>query len=330
MQQALNRIKPELRQWIRDAVSEVLINTITVTLEKLKDDIIAAYVITKSKAYVESVELALNHMIKYFGPQMELGKISVKELEGFLAYLMKGAPKGYRVYYRTLKAVFNVAINWGYIQYNPFTKIKLPKVQINKTEYPTLEELDKIVNQLTLKCSKMGTSKQKIESYEVISDIIITAYFSGLRINELLNLRWSNIDFKNGFIVVGDAKFTTKGRNQRSVPMIDKIKELLEKRAIVKRDRNDFVFRTKSGKRFTKDYVSKTFKKICREVGLDEGIRFHSNRHAFGSLLATKGVPIYHIKEMMGHQSSVTTERYSHIKQETLKESIQVINMEVR
>jgi len=330
MQQALNRIKPELRQWIRDAVSEVIINTITVVLIKLKDDIIAAYVITKSKAYVESVELALNHMIKYFGPQMELGKIGVKELEGFLAYLMKGAPKGYRVYYRTLKAVFNVAINWGYIQYNPFAKIKLPKVQINKTEYPTLEELDKIVNQLKLKCNKIGTSKQKIESYEVISDIIITAYFSGLRINELLNLRWSNIDFKNGFIVVGDAKFTTKGRNQRSVPMIDKIKELLEKRAYVKRDKNDFVFRTKSGKRFTKDYVSKTFKKTCREIGLDEGIRFHSNRHAFGSLLATKGVPIYHIKEMMGHQSSVTTERYSHVKQDTLKESIQVINMEVR
>ncbi len=98
MQQALNRIKPELRQWIRDAFSELIINTISVVLAKLKDDIIAAYVITKSKAYVESVELALNHMIKYFGPQMELGKIGVKELEGFLAYLMKGAPKGYRVY----------------------------------------------------------------------------------------------------------------------------------------------------------------------------------------------------------------------------------------
>jgi len=330
MQTALNKIKPELRQWIQEAVSEVLINSISVVLEKLKDEIIAAYVITKSESYVSSVRLSMKHMIKYFGPQMELGKIGVKELEGFLAFIMKGAPKGYRVYFRTLKAIFNVALNWGYIHFNPFTKIKLPKVQINKTEYPTLEELDAIINQLKMKCSKMGTSKKRIESYELIIDIIITAYFTGLRINELLNLKFINLDFKNGFVVVGDTKFTTKGRNQRSVPMIDKIRELLENRAHNKHDKNDFVFRTKSGKRFTKDYISKSYKKICRELGLDEGIKFHSNRHAFGSLLATKGVPIYHIKEMMGHQSSVTTERYSNVKQDTLKESIQVINLEVK
>lgn len=328
MQTALNKIKPELRQWIKDAVSDVLINSISVVLEKLKDEIIAAYVITKSEAYVSSVKLAMKHMIKYFGPQMELGKIGVKEIEGFLGYLMKGAPKGYRVYYRTLKAVFNVAVNWGYIQTNNFSKIRLPKVQINRTEYPTLQELDAIINQLRMKCLKLGTSKKRIEGYELIIDIIITAYFTGLRINELLNLRWINIDFKSGFVVVGDTKFTTKGRNQRSVPMIDKIKELLENRAQIKHDKNDFVFKTKSGKRFTKDYVSKTFKKICREIGLDEGIKFHSNRHAFGSLLATKGIPIFHIQLMMGHQSSVTTERYSHVKQDTLKESIQVINLE--
>ena len=136
MQQALNQIKPELRQWIKDAVSEVLINTISVVLVKLKDEIIAAYSITKSEAYVSSVKLAMKHMIRYFGPQMEIGKIGVKELEGFLAHLMKGAPKGYRVYYRTLKAVFNVAINWGYISINPFTKIKISKRQLNKAEYP--------------------------------------------------------------------------------------------------------------------------------------------------------------------------------------------------
>jgi len=330
MQTALNKIKPELRQWIKDAVSDVLINSISVVLEKLKDEIIAAYAITKSEAYVSSVKLSMKHMIKYFGPQMELGKIGVKELDGFLGYLMKGAPKGYRVYYRTLKAVFNVAINWGYISSNPFTKIKIPKRQLNKAEYPTLEELEKIINQLRMKCLKLGTSKKRIEGYELIIDIIITAYFTGLRINELLNLRWINIDFKSGFVVVGDSKFTTKGRNQRSVPMIDKIKELLENRAQFKHDKNDFVFRTKSGKRFTKDYVSKTFKKVCREIGLDEGIRFHSNRVAFASMLAGKGVSLYHIMEMMGHKNLSVTARYSVLNKENLKESIQVINLEVK
>lgn len=330
MQQAINKIKPELRQWIKDAVTEVLINTVSVVLVKLKDEIIAAYVITKSEAYVSSVKLAMKHMIKYFGPQMEIGKIGVKELEGFLGYLMKGAPKGYRVYYRTLKAVFNVAVNWGYIQFNPFTKIKLPKVQINKTEYPTLEELDKITNHLIIKSSKIGCSRRKKEAYELISKIIITAYFTGLRINELLNLRWTNIDFKEAVLTVGDSKFTTKGRNQRQVPIFDKVMELFKVLEKNKKDKNDFVFRTPSGKRFTKDYVSKTFKKICRDLGLDEGIKFHSNRHAYGSLLASKGVPIYHIKELMGHSSSVTSERYCTVKLATLKDSIRAINMEVK
>lgn len=327
---SLNLIKPEIRQMIREAVTEAFINTTVVLLIVFYDEIVASYVMTKSEAYVSSVKLALNHMIKYFGPKMELSKIGVKEVEGFLGYIMKGAPRGYRVYFRNLKAAFNVAKNWGYIQSNPFLRIKLPKQQLNKAVYPTVEELDKIINQLKMKCLKMGTSKRRKEGYELIIDIIITAYFTGLRISEILNLKFNNVDFNNGFIIVGDAKFTTKGRNQRSVPMIDKIKELLEKRSIEKRDKSDFVFRTKSGKRFTKNYISKTYKKICRELGLDEGIRFHSNRHAFGSLLATKGVPIYHIKEIMGHASSITSERYSHVKEDTLKESIQVINSEVK
>ena len=98
MTSILNKMKPELRQWITEAISEAVISKISILLNVFKDEIISAFTMTKSEAYVNSVKLAMKHLINFFGPQMELSKIGVKEIERFLGHLMTRAPKGYRVY----------------------------------------------------------------------------------------------------------------------------------------------------------------------------------------------------------------------------------------
>ena len=73
---------------------------------------------------------------------------------------------------------------------------------------------------------------------------------------------------------------------------------------------------------FTTNYVSKKFKQAVRLAGADDKIHFHSLRHSFASDLVNKGVPLYHIKELLGHSSIAVTEIYSHPDLESLHEAV--------
>lgn len=279
-----------------------------------------------STSYWISVELSLKHLMKFFSEATDINKIKLREVEKFMDNLRKSAPAGYRVYYRTLKAAFNKAIDWGFIVENNFLKYKLPKKQKNRPEYITEEELNKILTRLELKGNKIGCSKAKRRSLLLIADIVKTGFYTGMRLGELLNLRWENVSLKKGTIVVGDHRFVTKGKKQRTIPICDKLARCLEQRAVHKNANEEFVFGISDKRTLTKDYVSKTFKQVCRAEGISERIKFHSLRHSFASYLAQQGVSPYHIKELLGHASVTTTEIYSHLNEEVLKQAIEKFN----
>ncbi|MCL5028275.1 MAG: tyrosine-type recombinase/integrase [Bacteroidetes bacterium] len=67
-------------------------------------------------------------------------------------------------------------------------------------------------------------------------------------------------------------------------------------------------------------------KKVCRKVGMDEKVHFHSLRHSFASTLVQKGVNLYSVKELLGHSSITTTEVYSHLNMAALHEAVEVLN----
>jgi integrase/recombinase XerD len=87
-----------------------------------------------------------------------------------------------------------------------------------------------------------------------------------------------------------------------------------------------YVFCKENGERFTGDYVSKTFKQACKDAGMDNAIHFHSLRHSFASNLVQKGVNLYTIKELLGHSSIATTEIYSHLNMDSLKDAIRMFD----
>lgn len=279
-----------------------------------------------SYSYVVSVELAFKHLTKFFSGAAMLKSIQLREVEKFMDHIRKSAPDGYRVYYRTLKAAFNKAIDWGYIGENYFRKYKLPKKQRNKPEYITEDELNRILSRLDSKANKIGCNKSKRRSLLLIADIVLTAFYSGMRLGELLSLRWENVRLEKMTITVGDYKFTTKGRKQRTIPMCDKLAKCLERRALCKNVNDEFVFGISSKCSLTKDYVSKTFKEICRIEKIDERIKFHSLRHSFASYLAQRGVSPYQLKELLGHSSITISEIYSHLNEESLKAAVNKFN----
>jgi len=279
---------------------------------------------SRSTAYYNSVISSLKHLTDYFGAQKILQTINMRDVESFVSYLQQKIKKGYRVYYRTLKAAFNKAIDWNYIKVNYFVKVKLPKKQKTQPAYINRDQLDEIV--------------KGIEN-ELVKDIVVFAFYTGMRLNEIMNLRWRNVNISSMVITVGDESFTTKGKNQRFIPISSEVLEVLKKREkrnlicptniipINSINMNDeFVFVKENSNRITGDYVSKSFKRGCKASGAHNSIHFHSLRHSFASNLVQKGVPLYAVKELLGHSSISTTEIYSHLNMESLKDAIKKLD----
>jgi len=293
----------------------------------------------RSTSYYRSVTIALNYLSEYFKSQRAMNEITLHELESFLIYLQQKVKKGYVVYYRNLKAAFNKANDWGYVNTNHFTKIKLPKRQKTAPAYITTEQLSAISEQI---------------KNEVVKDLVMFAFYTGMRLNEIVNLKWKNINLSSQIITVGDEEFITKGRNQRFIPICEealtsilstkerkndtpqilRMQNPLSRRIgtscvspFIKKGENTlYVFSKPNGVRFTGDYISKTFKDACKKAGIDKSIHFHSLRHSFASHLVQRGVSLYTIKELLGHSSISTTEIYSHLNIDSLRDAVERLN----
>jgi integrase/recombinase XerD len=282
----------------------------------------------RSSSYLRSVVVALNYLVEYFsltehrpGLQKPIASINIKDVENFLIHLQQKVSKGYIVYYRNLKAAFNKAKDWGYVKENYFTKVKLPKRQKLAPVFINSEQLLAICSQIKNK---------------MVKDVVVFAFYTGMRLDEIVNLRWKNVDLQNRTITVGDESFTTKGRNQRFIPMSEEaLASLLSQRErknftvnVLPFDfAHGFVFCKENGEKFTGNYFSRRFKKACTASGIEKEIHFHSLRHSFASNLVQKGVPLYSIKELLGHSSISTTEIYSHLNMDSLREAVKKLDV---
>lgn len=268
----------------------------------------------RSAGYHKSVIVSLKHLTDYFGNQRPIHSLGLKDIEGFVSHLQRKVVKGYRVYVKTLKAAFNKAVDWSYVKENYFLKMKLPKKQQINPAY--IDE-----KHLTLICEHIDAA--------IVRDFVVTAFYTGMRLNELVNLTWRNVNLTTRIITVGDEEFTTKGRNQRYIPICDEaLNSILNQRENEKiiPIGSNYLFCKPNGEKYTGDYFSKAFKKACRAAGIDKSIHFHSLRHSFASNLAQKGISLYTIKELLGHSSISTTEIYSHLNMDSLKEAIKVFD----
>ena len=338
-----------------------------VTLRVFRDEYLNLIKNNRSKSYFVSVNITFNHLIDFFGIQNSISAIQLKDVENFLVHLQQKVRKsasssrgeGYRVYYRTLKAAFNKAVDWGYVKENYFHKVKLPKKQQVNPVFISSDQLSVISNQIKI---------------EVVKNISVFAFYTGMRLNEIINLTWRNVDLTAKTITVGDENFTTKGRNQRYIPICEEVFEVLKARGEKREVRGEksnvksetrsveitiphdskpaarlirlnqtvgdaptvqqnslqaspsmtkgYVFCKKDGTKYCGNYISRKFKKACTTAGVEKEIHFHSLRHSFASNLVQKGVSLYTIKELLGHSSITTTEIYSHLNMDCLREAI--------
>ncbi len=148
--------------------------------------------------------------------------------------------------------------------------------------------------------------------------IIRLMYASGLRISELLNLKVSDILFSEGFI-----RIKGKGEKERLVPVdnrtLELLKEYLKSRESVRG--GDYVFLSNRNKPFTRQGMWKLIKKRFRRLGID--LKPHTLRHMFATHMLENGANIRAVQEMLGHESITTTQIYTEISDNSLKEAFE-------
>lgn len=286
---------------------------VKISLLKFADEYYEFIEASKSKDYLRSIKLSIKMLHNFLG-DVAINSIRPKNLEMFILNVAQKSPYAARLYFKTLKAAFTKAVAWNYLTYNPFKNIRPPKLEKKQPVYITQDDFDEI----------LAHEKSKLRRR-----IYFVLFNTGLRIGELLNLRWKDIDLVNRLIYLrNDSIHHTKNRKDRAVPMSNPVFELLYKMYCEDKtgSADNYVFHRVIFIRLTENHCSKFFKKAVREAGINDRVHLHSLRHSFASMLVQKNVSLYVIKELLGHADISTTQIYAHLKQENLQQAVNLLD----
>ena len=156
--------------------------------------------------------------------------------------------------------------------------------------------------------------------------MVLFAVDTGLRLAEEANLRWLDVDFNNRVLTIGNKYFNTKSKRIRRIPFNDRIEEILVRNSNRQLANGyilrEFVFTQNNGKPYKLDTISKSFKKVIREAGFDEALHWHSLRATAASNWVNKKVPIYTVQKLLGHANVSTTQVYSKVSLDELRDAV--------
>jgi integrase/recombinase XerD len=214
----------------------------------------------------------------------------------------------------SIKAFFKFLLEDEAREDNPAALLEGPKLGLYLPDTLSLVDINKIIGAIEVS-SDLGRRNQCI--VEVL-------YGCGLRVSELIDLKISNINFNENYI-----KVNGKGNKTRFVPLADYtadllgnyIKEVRAKNKINKKY-EDSLFLNSRGTSMSRVIVFLIIKELTDKAGVSKKISPHTFRHSFATHLLQNGADLRYIQEMLGHSSITTTEIYTHLKTEELRDVI--------
>lgn len=244
-------------------------------------------------------------------------EIDLKDLDGFTVYLSQEKQRSVRSVARTIsgiKAFLRFLSEEDEIPNNPSALWETPRFGRRLPDVLSLEEIESMIARIDL--SKPGGERDKA-MMEVL-------FSSGLRVSELVHLRVQDISFHEAYLrIVG------KGNKERLVPIGSAALSQLERyitlsrvHATIDSGSRDFVFINRFGKRLSRISVFKLVKQLAEQAGVRKVISPHTLRHSFATQLVKHGADLRAVQQMLGHESITTTEIYTHIDREQLREVI--------
>jgi integrase/recombinase XerD len=244
-------------------------------------------------------------------------KIKAKHLQSFLEYINELGMSAYsqaRIL-SGLKAFFKYLVFEELISDDPTSLIEGPKIGRKLPDTLDYVEIENLLSAIDLSTSEGARNRAIIE----------ILYSSGLRVSELVDLKIPNVYFDVGFLrVIG------KGNKERLVPIgkeaLKYLKIYLEEVRVhisVKENSSSHVFLNRNGGKISRVMIFILIKALAAKIGLKKSISPHTFRHSFATHLIEGGADLRAVQEMLGHESITTTEIYTHLDRDYLRQVVQ-------
>ncbi len=271
--------------------------------------------INSIKAYNTDLKKLLQYL-EFSGTICGPEEVTQEIIKGFIKWIndLQMSPRTQARVISGLKAFFRFLLLEERIKEDPTALIESPKISRSLPDVLSLEEIDKIEASIDL--SKADGHRNKA--------IIEVLYGCGLRVSELIELRISDINLKMGYL-----KVRGKGDKERYVPIgssaVKEIKNYLSQRNTltnISDESKDILFLNRRGKNLTRVMIYTITKNLALKAGISKNVSPHTFRHSFATHLIEGGADLRAVQEMLGHESILTTEIYTHLDREYLRETI--------
>jgi len=275
------------------------------------------FIILEKSLSENSVSAYINDLSKLAGfSSKKADSLLLPDLEEFLNALDE-AGLGKRSQARvvsSLKSFYKYMALEHDLEKNPASLLESPQLPKKLPEVLSIDEIDQMLAAVDLSSSEGHRNKAIIE----------TLYSCGLRVTELINLRTEDLFFEEGFIrVIG------KGQKQRLVPIGEKaINEIslytnnYRRHISPKPESEDILFLNRRGNKLSRVMIFTIVKNLAHQAEINKTVSPHTFRHSFATHLIEGGADLRAVQEMLGHESILTTEIYTHIDRHFLQQTV--------
>jgi len=250
------------------------------------------------------------------GQNLEVTDLTFDHLKGFITdlYDLGLSARSQARIISGVKQFFGFLMLENIILDDPSELLEMPRLGRKLPQVLSIEEIDELIAAIDM--SKLEAHRNKA--------IIETLYSCGLRVSELINLKFSQLYFEEGFIrVIG------KGNKERLVPVSDSVEheigiynDHVRRHQNIKPGNENIVFLNRRGAQLTRVMIFTIIKDLAKSINLTKSISPHTFRHSFATHMIEGGANLRAVQEMLGHESITTTEIYTHLDQRFLRDAI--------
>lgn len=261
----------------------------------------------------------LNKLIDYLSKSSKKTtpeRVKLQHLQSFVEVLNETgvSPRTQARTISGIKSFYKYLLIEGKITSDPTALLESPKIGRKLPDILSMEEIDLLIEAVDLEKAEGQRNKAMLE----------TLYSCGLRVSELVNLKITNLFFEQGFI-----KIEGKSEKERLVPVsgraIEEINKYLSeyrKTLKINRESENILFLNRRGRKLSRVMIFTIVKNLAEKLNMDKKISPHTFRHSFATHLVNGGADLRAVQEMLGHESILTTEIYTHLDRDYLKSTI--------
>ncbi len=267
-------------------------------------------------AYINDINKLIHFLDNSFSSVAPPDEVKLRHLKSFVELLNeKGvSPRTQARTISGIKSFYKYLLIEDKIASDPTALLESPKIGRKLPDILSMEEVDDLINGIDIEKPEGQRNKAMLE----------TLYSCGLRVSELVGLKITNLFFEQGFI-----KVEGKAGKERLVPVsgraVNEINRYLSgyrKTLNVKKESENILFLNRRGNKLSRVMIFTIIKNLAEKIDLGKKISPHTFRHSFATHLINGGADLRAVQEMLGHESILTTEIYTHLDRDYLRSTI--------